>query len=101
MKRNNSKYNLIISHVTDRIQSEEYRQGDRIPSINEFRRIYNLSRDTVFIGLRELIKKGIIASNHGVGYFIESTKIETGHNIFLLFNEFNGGIEFVLYFRKD
>jgi DNA-binding transcriptional regulator YhcF (GntR family) len=90
MKRNNSKYNLIISHVTDRIHSEEYRQGDRIPSINKFRNIYNLSRDTVFAGLRELIRKGIIASNHGVGYFITSTKIEARHHIFLLFNEFNG-----------
>lgn len=90
MKRNNSKYNLIISHVTDRIRSEEYLQGDRIPSINEFRRIYNLSRDTVFIGLQALIKKGIIASNHGVGYFVTSTKIEARHHIFLLFNEFNG-----------
>ncbi|WP_221391934.1 GntR family transcriptional regulator [Dyadobacter sp. NIV53] len=90
MKRNNSKYNLIINHVTDRIRSEEYLLGGRIPSINEFRNIYNLSRDTVFAGLQALIKKGIIASNHGVGYFITSTKIEAGHHIFLLFNEFNG-----------
>ena len=76
--------------------SGEIVQGDRIPSINEFRRIYNLSRDTVFVGLRDLISKGIITSNHGVGYFVSSTKIETGRNIFLLFNEFNGFKE-VLY----
>ena len=90
MIENKSKYKLIVSHVTDRIQSEEYRNGDRIPSINEFRSAYNLSRDTVFAGLRELVSKGIIASNHGVGYFVKSTKIETGHHIFLLFNELNG-----------
>lgn len=90
MKENKSKYKLVVSHVTDRIQSETYRNGDRIPSINEFRTLYNLSRDTVFTGLRELISKGIIASNHGVGYFVTSTKIEAGHHIFLLFNEFNG-----------
>lgn len=90
VKENKSKYKLVVSHVTDRIQSEEYTVGDRIPSINEFRNRYDLSRDTVFAGLRELIAKGIIAANHGVGYFVTSTKIEAGHNVFLLFNEFNG-----------
>jgi DNA-binding transcriptional regulator YhcF (GntR family) len=89
VKENKSKYNLIVSHVTDRIASEEYKKGDWIPSINEFRGLYNLSRDTVFAGLRELVAKGIIESNHGVGYFVTRTQIETGHNIFLLFNELN------------
>ncbi|WP_214229587.1 GntR family transcriptional regulator [Pedobacter sp. B4-66] len=89
MKENRSKYKLVVSHVIDRIQSEEYQKGDRIPSINEFRSTYNLSRDTVFAGLRELMSKGIIDSNHGVGYFITSTKTNSLRNIFLLFNEFN------------
>lgn len=79
----------MVSHVIDRIGTEEYKNGDRIPSINDFRTEYGLSRDTVFAGLRELMSKGIIASNHGVGYFVKSTKVQTGHHIFLLFNEFN------------
>nr|WP_068891125.1 GntR family transcriptional regulator [Pedobacter panaciterrae] len=89
MKENKSKYKLVVSHVIDRIGTEEYKNGDRIPSINDFRTEYGLSRDTVFAGLRELMSKGIIASNHGVGYFVKSTKVKTGHHIFLLFNEFN------------
>ena len=89
VKENKSKYKLVVGHVIDRIGTEEYKNGDRIPSINDFRTEYGLSRDTVFAGLRELMSKGIIASNHGVGYFVKSTKIQTGHHIFLLFNEFN------------
>jgi DNA-binding transcriptional regulator YhcF (GntR family) len=89
VKENKSKYKLVVSHVIDRIGTEEYKNGDRIPSINDFRTEYGLSRDTVFAGLRELMSKGIIASNHGVGYFVKSTKVQTGHHIFLLFNEFN------------
>lgn len=89
MKENKSKYKLVVSHVIDRIATEEYKNGDRIPSINDFRTEYSLSRDTVFAGLRELMAKGIIASNHGVGYFVKSTKVQSGHHIFLLFNEFN------------
>ncbi|GAB3328058.1 GntR family transcriptional regulator [Larkinella ripae] len=96
MKENKSKYKRVVSHVTDRIQSEAYKSGDRIPSINEFRGLYNLSRDTVFAGLRELIAKGLVESNHGIGYFVTSTKIEARHHVFLLFNEFNGFKE-VLY----
>lgn len=90
MKRNKSKYNLIVNHVTDRISTQHYQLGDRIPSINEFRSIYNLSRDTVFAGLRELVSKGIITPNHGVGYFVTSTTVPSGRHIFLLFNELNG-----------
>lgn len=89
VKANRSKYKLVVNHVTDRIQSEVFRKGDRIPSINDFRNEYGLSRDTVFAGLRELMAKGIIAPNQGVGYFVTSTKVQAGHNIFLLFNEFN------------
>ena len=89
MRQNKSKYNLIVSHVTDRIRRKDYKYGDLIPSINEFRSLYNLSRDTVFAGLRELRLKGVIDSNPGVGNFIASIKINREQNIFLLFNEFN------------
>lgn len=89
MKENKSKYKLVVSHVTDRIQTGEYEKGARIPSINEFRNTYQLSRDTVFAGLRELMAKGIVTANQGVGYFVSSTKIRSEHNVFLLFNEFN------------
>lgn len=58
-------------------------------SINEFRKNYNLSRDTVFAGLSELKSKGIIDSTPGVGYYIATTRIAQKLNVFLLFNEFN------------
>ena len=89
MKENQSKYKLVVNHVIDGISNSEYKNGDWIPSINEFIKKYNLSRDTVFAGLTELKSKGIIDSNPGVGYFIVSTRIASHQKIFLLFNEFN------------
>ena len=89
MKVNESKYKLVVNHVIDGINNSTYKKGDWIPSINEFRKNYNLSRDTVFAGLSELKSKGIIDSNPGVGYYVTSTRIAHKHNIFLLFNEFN------------
>lgn len=89
MKVNESKYKLVVNHVIDGINNGTYKKSDWIPSINEFRKNYNLSRDTVFAGLSELKSKGIIDSNPGVGYYVTSTRISHRHNIFLLFNEFN------------
>lgn len=89
VKEHKSKYKLVVSHVIDRIRAEEYRNGDRIPSINEFRQTYQLSRDTVFAGLRELMSRGIISASQGVGYFVSSTEVTAGRHIFLLFNELN------------
>jgi DNA-binding transcriptional regulator YhcF (GntR family) len=89
MKENQSKYKLIVNHVIDRIKNDALKKGDWIPSINEFRQMYRLSRDTVFAGLSELKSRGIIDSNPGVGYYILSTQNLSTHNIFLLFNELN------------
>ncbi|MGQ8338624.1 GntR family transcriptional regulator [Sunxiuqinia sp. A32] len=89
MKGNQSKYKLIVNHVIDGIEKGDYKNGDWIPSINEFIKKYNLSRDTVFAGLTELKTKGIIDSNPGVGYYIISTRINHQQKVFLLFNEFN------------
>jgi DNA-binding transcriptional regulator YhcF (GntR family) len=89
MKKHLSKYKLVVNHVVDGINEGKYKKGDWLPSINEFRKDYQLSRDTVYAGLNELKSKGIIDSNPGVGYYIASTRISFSHNIFLLFNEFN------------
>ena len=48
MKRNESKYKQVVNHVIDGINNGSYKKGDWILSINEFRKNYNLSRDTVF-----------------------------------------------------
>ena len=89
MKLNESKYKLVVNHVIESINEGKFKKGDWIPSINEFRKKYNLSRDTVFAGISELKSRGIIDSTPGIGYYVTSTRFTLKHNIFLLFNEFN------------
>ena len=89
MRENQSKYKLIVNYVIEGIHNGTLKKGDWIPSINEFREKYVLSRDTVFTGLSELKSRGIIDSNQGKGYYIISTNTEIRHKIFLLFNEIN------------
>ena len=75
MKLNESKYKLVVNHVIESINEGKFKKGDWIPSINEFRKKYNLSRDTVFAGISELKSRGIIDSTPGIGYYVTSTKI--------------------------
>lgn len=89
MKLNESKYKQVVNYVIEKINEGELKKGDWIPSINEFRKKYNLSRDTVFAGISELKSRGIIDSTPGVGYYIASTRLTLKHKILLLFNEFN------------
>lgn len=89
MKIKESKYKLVVNHVINRIHDGELKKGDWIPSLNEFRNIYNLSRDTVFAGISELKTRGVIDSTPGIGYYVSSTRLPAINNIFLLFNEFN------------
>lgn len=89
MQQNDSKYKLIVKYVQEGIMSGRLQKGDWIPSINEFRHMFNLSRDTVFAGITELKSKGIIESRQGKGYYVDSTNLLSDYNIFLLFNELN------------
>ena len=50
MKNNESKYKQVVNFVIDGITEGRLQKGDWIPSINEFRENYRLSRDTVFAG---------------------------------------------------
>lgn len=89
MKQNESKYKLVVNHVIDGINSGEIKKGDQLPSINEYRHMFNLSRDTVFAGIKELKAHGIISSAPGIGYFVSNVRLNLKQNIFLLFNEIN------------
>ena len=87
--KNESKYKLVVNHVLEGINDGRFGRGDKLPSVNEYRRMFNLSRDTVFAGINELKAKGVIDSIPGVGCFILNTRLSVERNIFLLFNEMN------------
>jgi DNA-binding transcriptional regulator YhcF (GntR family) len=84
-----SKYRQIINSVVDSINEGKLKPGDKIPSINDVRKKWNLSRDTVINAYNELKSKGIISSAAGKGYFVETSNIRLTHNIFVLFDELN------------
>ena len=86
---NQAKYKLIVNDVLQGIASGKYVKGCWLPSVNEYKEKYNLSRDTIFIGYKVLKARGIIDSVPGKGVYVARDQFVEGRRIFLLFNELN------------
>lgn len=83
------KYRQIINSIYTAISIEDLKMGDKIPSLNQICKEFDLSRDTVMVAFNELKAKGIINSIPGKGYYINSTEINLDQKIFVLFDELN------------
>lgn len=81
------KYRQIADSIVQQVKDGELRKGDKIPSLNELCKSYNLSQDTVLLAYKELKSRGIITSSIGKGYFIANTEVESNHKVFLLFDK--------------
>jgi DNA-binding transcriptional regulator YhcF (GntR family) len=84
-----AKYRQIINSILEAIANGKLKRGDKVPSINDIAKEFNLSRDTVMLAFNELKARGVIVSAAGIGYFVESTNITRDLKVFLLFDEFN------------
>ncbi|WP_221393782.1 winged helix-turn-helix domain-containing protein [Dyadobacter sp. NIV53] len=63
-------YKQLIWSVTNGIERKDFKNGDRLPSINKFSSHHQISRATVEAGYLELGKLGLISKSHGKGHFI-------------------------------
>ncbi|WP_233702599.1 GntR family transcriptional regulator [Hyunsoonleella flava] len=86
------KYKRVFNAFKESIESNAFKSGDSIPSINEFSRNYKLSRDTVFKAYTLLKQEGFIKSTPHKGYYIADNKIK----VLLLISTFKAYKE-VLY----
>ncbi len=84
-----AKYRQIIQSVINAIATGLIHKGDKVPSINEIAKEYNLSRDTVMLAFNELKARGILGAVPGKGYFVESDNIGIETKVLLLFDELN------------
>ena len=60
----------------DKIESEELKEGDMIPSENELQQIYGVSRATVRKAIELLVYEGLMNKKKGKGTFVKRPKIE-------------------------
>jgi GntR family transcriptional regulator len=64
------KYIQVRDSLMDRILSEGFARGDKLPSENDLVGQFNVSRVTVRQALEALRAEGIIESHHGKGWFL-------------------------------
>lgn len=81
-------YRQIATSITRSIELKEFRKGDQLPSINAVANHLNLSKDTVIKGFKILQQKGIIASVHGKGFYINTNSPDLSLNVMLMLDTF-------------
>src|SRR5690554_3407414 len=81
------KYKQVVDLIVSDIESGIFKQGQRIPSINETSEELLLSRDTVEKAYAYLKKKGILQPVRGKGYYINTTNVNKNLKIALIFNK--------------
>ena len=58
------KYKQIISFIENAIMIGELKTGDQLPSLNDLRNKFKLSRDTVITACNELKASGAVSYTH-------------------------------------
>lgn len=81
------KYKQVVDLFISDIESGIFKQGQRIPSINETSEELLLSRDTVEKAYVYMKKKGILLAVRGKGYYINHINVGKKLKIYLLFNK--------------
>src|SRR5690625_206608 len=64
-------YVQIKNYIEDSIIKETIKEGERVPSTNEFAKFYNINPATAAKGVNELVADHILAKRRGVGMFVE------------------------------
>lgn len=89
IKSKKPKYKQIVAFIEEAISIGDLKKDDKLPSLNEIKNKYGLSRDTVLTAFNELKNRGIIKSIVGKGYYVFSEDTKTSQKVFLLFDELN------------
>ena len=95
------KYQQIVDEIIERIQQRILKRGDQLPTINEITATLGVARMTVIRAYEELRERGVVASQHGKGYFITSTDIQTTMHVFVLFDAMNSYKEILFQALKE
>lgn len=69
-------YLIIENDIKAAINNGSFKSGDLIPSENELKEKYNVSRMTVRQALNNLVNEGLLFRHQGKGTFVSNAKIE-------------------------
>ncbi len=70
-------YLQIANHICEKILSNEWNTGDKIPSIREMAVNIEVNPNTIVRAYNYLEEKNIITKTRGVGYFVSNDALKT------------------------
>ncbi len=68
-------YQALIESILAKIESGEFKPGERLPSESELCKLYEVGRNTVRHALSELVSQGVLTTVHGVGTFVTDERM--------------------------
>src|SRR4030042_5299179 len=71
-------YHSVGHIIRSKIQSGEWKVGNRIPSERSLTEAFNVSRSTVRQGIENLVKEGVLRREQGRGTFVAPPKFKQG-----------------------
>ncbi len=90
-KRSNvPKYLQVTESIIKMIEEGKLLLGEKLPSINEAYLTLKISRDTLIKAYDELKSRGVIAPQHGKGFYIADINTPRHLKVFVLFDVMNG-----------
>ena len=95
------KYQQIVEEIVGKIQQKILKRGDQLPTINDITSSLGVARMTVIRAYEELRERGIVASQHGKGYYIISTDVQATMHVFVLFDAMNSYKEALFLSLRD
>nr|WP_318384471.1 GntR family transcriptional regulator [uncultured Enterobacter sp.] len=90
-----ARYIEIKNDIKEKIQQQQYRPGEKIPSERDLAVTYNVTRVTLQKAMLVLEQEGYIERIHGKGMFVAGT---TNDNVFFLNN---GSSDSILGFSRE
>ena len=82
-------YNQLAMQIIEAIDTNKLRVGDRLPSVNQACKLYNISRDTVLSAYKLLQEKQIVVAIQGKGFFVNRKRDIDSRRVFVLFDAMN------------
>ena len=70
-------YQQIAEGIEDDILKEHLREGDQVPSTNQFAKHYQINPATAAKGINLLVDEGILFKKRGIGMFVAESAQET------------------------
>lgn len=70
-------YQQIAEGIEDDILKEHLREGDQVPSTNQFAKHYQINPATAAKGINLLVDEGVLFKKRGIGMFVAENAQET------------------------